>query len=117
MEDTHQDTLVNPTVIIEVLSPSTETYDRGEKFAHYRRLESLTDYVLVAQDKVRVEHYVRQVNTGEAGDKWVFTEISDLGSALRLPSIGCDVALRDVYDRIEFPPSDDAPAVSSNDST
>src|SRR4051794_37409677 len=53
----HQVTLLNPTVIIEVLSPSTELYDRTEKFDHYRRLESLADYVLVAQDRVRVDHY------------------------------------------------------------
>jgi Uma2 family endonuclease len=53
-------TLTNPTAILEVLSPSTEAYDRGEKFAHYQRLESLREYVLVAQDKMRVEQFTRQ---------------------------------------------------------
>ncbi len=57
---TLNDTLLNPIVLIEVLSPSTEAYDRGEKFAHYRRLESLQEYVLIAQDKIRVEHFRRQ---------------------------------------------------------
>src|SRR5919201_2587340 len=96
-DDAQRDTLINPTVIIEVLSTSTEAYDRGEKFAHYRRLGSLTDYVLVAQDKVRVEHYVRQ------DVRWLLAEISDLDSTLRLASIGCEVALRNIYDKVELP--------------
>ena len=58
-EDAHRDTLLNPTLIGEVLSPSTEAYDRGKQFGHYRRLESLIDYLLIAQDEVRVEHYTR----------------------------------------------------------
>jgi Uma2 family endonuclease len=95
-DDAQRDTLINPAVIIEVLSPSTEAYDRGEKFAHYRRLESLTDYVLVAQDKRRVEHYVRR------GAEWVLTEISDLDGRLRLDSVGSEVVLRDIYDKVEF---------------
>jgi Uma2 family endonuclease len=96
-EDTHNDTLLNPTVIIEVLSPSTEAYDRGDKFAHYRRLESLREYVLVAQDKCRVERYARQ------GAEWTLTEISDLNGSLRLNSIDCNIALREIYDKVEFP--------------
>lgn len=95
-EDAHQDTLLNPVVIIEVLSESTEAYDRGEKFAHYRRLESLSDYVLIAQDKVRVEHYARQ------GQQWILSEASDLSGAISLASIGCEIALRNIYERIEF---------------
>ena len=58
-EDNVFDTLLNPIIVVEVLSPSTEAYDRGDKFAHYRQLESLQEYVLVSQDKVRVDHYVR----------------------------------------------------------
>ncbi len=106
-EDSRVDTLVNPTVIIEVLSPSTEAYDRGDKFAHYRRLESLTDYVLVAQDKLRVEHFVR---VGDEGEQWMFTEISGLDGTLHLASIGCNVSLRDIYDKVEFPPAADPAA-------
>ncbi len=99
-EDEHVDTLTNPTVIVEVLSPSTEGYDRGEKFAHYRRLESLQDYVLIAQDKVRVEHFAR--HNGSSG-QWVLTEISDPDGTLHMASIGCVLALRDVYDRVASP--------------
>lgn len=95
-EDSHVDTLLNPTVIVEVLSPSTEAYDRGEKFAHYRRLETLAEYVLVAQDKLRVEHYQRD------GERWVLTEISGLEGVLSLPTVGCEIPLREIYERVEF---------------
>lgn len=96
-EDAHVDTLLNPSVILEVLSNSTEAYDRGEKFAHYRRLSCVTDYVVIAQSQVRVEHFVRQ------GDQWLLSEKSDLDATLHLSSIGCDVALRDIYDKVTFP--------------
>lgn len=96
-EDTQIDTLVNPTLIIEVLSPSTEAYDRGEKFAHYRGLVSLRDYLLVAQDRVHVEHYARQ------GEQWVLSEIDDPAAILLLPSTDCVLPLSEVYDKVEFP--------------
>jgi Uma2 family endonuclease len=96
-EEGNVGTLLNPTVIIEVLSPTTEAYDRGDKFAHYRKLDSLTDYVLVSQNQVRVEHFVRY---SEGSSKWVLTEISGLGGVLRLDSIGCEVALMDIYDKV-----------------
>ncbi len=96
-DDAHGDTLLNATLIVEVLSPSTEAYDRGEKFAHYRRLETLTDYVLITQDKIRVEHFVRQ------GQQWVLTEVSDREGQVHLVSIDCDLALREIYERVEFP--------------
>ena len=99
-EDPQVDTLVNPTVIVEVLSPSTEAYDRGEKFAHYRRLDSLLDYVLVAQDRVLIEHFSRH---GAKGDVWVFSAISDLDGTLDLHSIGCVLAVGEVYDRVSAP--------------
>ncbi|HEX9988720.1 MAG TPA: Uma2 family endonuclease [Chloroflexia bacterium] len=98
-EDERVDTLLNPTVIIEVLSPSTEAYDRGDKFAHYRKLASLTDYVLVSQNTARVEHYVRH---SEGSGQWVLTEISGSDGVLRLISIGCEVALKDVYDKVNL---------------
>jgi Uma2 family endonuclease len=97
-EDAHIDTLLNPVVIVEVLSESTEAYDRGEKFAHYRRLDTLREYVLVAQDKVRVEHYVRE------GEQWILSEISDPESALHLASVDCHVALAAIYEKVEFDP-------------
>lgn len=95
-EDTQVDTLINPTVIIEVLSLSTEAYDRGEKFAHYRRVEALREYVLVSQEQLRIEHYRRE------GSEWVLTEISDPDGTLNLPSIDCHVAVSAIYEKIEF---------------
>ncbi|HEX2201727.1 MAG TPA: Uma2 family endonuclease [Longimicrobium sp.] len=95
VEDRHGDTLLNPSLIIEVLSDSTERYDRGETFAHYRRLESLREYVLVSQDEVRVQRYVRD------GERWVFSEIDDLGRVLPLESIDCTIPLREVYAGVE----------------
>jgi Uma2 family endonuclease len=97
LEDAELDTLLNPAVIVEVLSPSTERYDRGEKFAHYRRLESLREYVLVAQGTPLVEHFRRE------GDSWVLTEVSDPGGDLRLSSLGCTLQLADIYERVDFP--------------
>jgi Uma2 family endonuclease len=103
--DAHHDTLINPTVIFEILSPSTEAYDRGEKFAQYWRLASLTDYVLVAQDRVRVEHFTRQ------GDGWFVTAASALDDALRLASIDAVLPLAAIYENLEFAPSAAEPPV------
>ncbi len=96
-EDSHLDTLLNPTIIFEVLSDSTEAYDRGEKFAHYRRIESLKEYVLVAQDQIRIEHFLRH------GDQWLLTELNSMDKVLRLNSIDCELPLRDIYAKIIFP--------------
>lgn len=103
-EDAETDTLLTPTVIVEVLSPSTEAYDRGEKFAHYRRLESLQEYILVAQDKVRIEHYVRQ------GEQWVLSEASDLNDTVHLATVDCAVTLQDIYDKVKFDERDAPPS-------
>jgi Uma2 family endonuclease len=96
-EDVKGDTLLNPTLIVEVLSESTEAYDRGDKFAHYLRLESLQEYVMIAQNKARVEHYVRQ------GEHWLFAESRDLEGTLQLVSVDCSVPLREIYDQVDFP--------------
>lgn len=96
-EDDQVDTLLNPVVVIEVLSPSTEAYDRGEKFEHYSRLDSLQEYILVAQDKVKVDRYMRQ------GDQWVLAEYSTLDEDVPLDAIGCRVRLRGVYERVTLP--------------
>lgn len=93
--DAEVDTLLNPVVVVEVLSPSTAEYDRGAKFAHYRSISSLKDYVLVAQDRVHVEHYLRQEN-----DDWRLLKLDDLGQTLELPSVGCRLALADIYKRV-----------------
>ena len=103
-EDDHRDTLTNPTVLIEVLSPSTEAYDRGAKAAHYRRLSSLREYVLIAQDRYSVERYARPDGaTHRPGDPWTFTESTDPDAVVHLASIGCDLSVRDIYDKVEFP--------------
>ena len=99
-EDADLDTLLNPTVLIEVLSPSTEAYDRGEKFAHYRQLESLREYLLVAQNRVCVERYFRQ------GAQWLLTEFSVRDDEIDLVSIGCQLSLRAIYAKVEFPASE-----------
>jgi len=96
-EDEQMDTLLNPSIIIEILSPSTEAYDRGDKFAHYRRLSSLMEYVLIAQDKVRVEHYIRQ------DKRWVLTELGSLDDKLGLVSIQCEIPLREIYAKVDLP--------------
>ncbi len=90
--------LLNPQVIFEVLSPSTEAFDRGDKFARYRRIESLTDYVLVASDQMRVEHYVRQ-----AGAAWTLNEYSDPADCVPLVAVGCELPLEEIYYRVTFP--------------
>lgn len=92
--DGHVDTLLNPAVLVEVLSPTTEAYDRGKKSAHYRRLATLREYVLVAQDRVQVERYTRN----DLG--WFLTELDDLGATLELPAVGCALPLREIYDRV-----------------
>ena len=95
-EDAQVDTLLNPTVIMEVLSESTEAYDRGAKFMHYRRLDSLREYVLVAQNKILIEHYRRE------GAEWILSEISDPAGTLDLPSIDCHVKVAGIYDKVGF---------------
>lgn len=98
--DEHRDVLINPKVIIEVLSPSTEAFDRGEKFARYREhLDSLTDYVVVAQSMPLVEHFARQSN----GEWVIAASARDLSETVVLNSIGCTLRLSDIYDRIVFP--------------
>jgi len=98
-DDVERDTLLNPTVIVEILSKSTENYDRGKKFQNYRTLESLTEYVLIAQDAVHIEHYVRQ-----SDNQWLLSEAKDLSAVVELPTIQCTLALIDVYDKVEIEP-------------
>jgi Uma2 family endonuclease len=98
-QDEHQDVLLNPTVIIEVLSPTTESFDRGEKWMRYQTwLPMLTDYLLVSQSQPQIEHYHRQPDGG-----WLYSLVSGLEASVSLGSIGCTLRLADVYDRIVFP--------------
>lgn len=98
LEDSHRDILLNPMVIFEVLSPSTEAYDRGEKFEHYTLLPSLREYVLVSQDHVRIEKFVRQ------GEQWVFTALNDPEGVLRIEALDCEIPVSEIYLDVEFPP-------------
>jgi Uma2 family endonuclease len=100
--DSEVDTLLNPTVLIEVLSPSTERYDRGRKFQHYRAIDSLREYVLIAQDQPRIERYLRQ----EDGT-WLLSDAVGLESRMELTSIGCTLALADVYEQVTFEAEDE----------
>lgn len=95
-DDRHFDTLLNPTLIVEVLSESTETYDRNRKFEHYRALESLVEYVLITQRRPHIESWRRQPN-----QQWLLTATDGLDSVLRLDAIGCDLALAEIYDKVE----------------
>ena len=95
--DDHKDTLLNPTLIVEVLSESTKDYDRGGKFEQYRMLESFMEYVLIAQDKHHVEHFVRQPD-----NRWLLSETNRVEDTLELTSIGCNLALTEVYDKVEL---------------
>lgn len=90
-EDGRSDVLLNPVLVIEVMSDSTEQYDRGEKFVHYRRIDSLREYVLVSQKECLVERYVRE------GDFWRFTSVDDLDASLVLASLELEIPLRRVY--------------------
>ncbi|MCE2399262.1 Uma2 family endonuclease [Candidatus Poribacteria bacterium] len=95
-EDDTLDTLLNPVLIIEVLSPSTEAYDRGEKFEYYKQIASLKEYILVSQDKVHVEHYQLQ------DTEWKLKTFHELQDTLSLPSTGCKLSLSDIYTRVNL---------------
>jgi len=97
-EDDVFDTLLNPTVLVEVLSDSTEKYDRGDKFAQYRRIPSLQEYVLAAQDQMRVERYVRQPDS-----TWVLTEFTDSAGTFEFGSVPVRIPLAEVYSGVTMP--------------
>jgi len=92
LDDEQLDMLYNPTMLVETLSPSTEGYDRGEKFARYRQLDSLQEYLLVAQDRPHVEHYVRQDD-----GSWRFTETDGLDAEIDLPTLDATLPLTEIY--------------------
>ncbi|MFN8483203.1 MAG: Uma2 family endonuclease [Anaerolineae bacterium] len=91
------DTLLNPTLIVEILSPSTASFDKGEKFDMYRSLDSLQEYLLVAQDRCHIIHYVRQ-----SDNTWLLSETRDMSARLDLPSINCTLPVADVYRKVTF---------------
>lgn len=98
--DRKKDVVINPKVIFEVLSPSTEKYDRNLKFQRYRLgNESLTDYILIAQDIISVEHYHR-----DRENRWIFEGCVELSDVLRLPEIELEIVAERIYDRVEVQP-------------
>ena len=97
LEDSYNDTLLNPCVIFEVLSPTTERYDRGDKFAKYRTIDSLTDYLLVSQEKAQIEHYVRQPD-----NKWLLSEHIGLSESVTIETLDCQLSLAEVYEKIDL---------------
>lgn len=94
-EDEQVDTLLNPTLIVEILSASTASYDRIKKFGYYRMIESLSEYLLVAQDEYKIEQYLKQ-----ADGRWLLTDIHSLEATVELNSIQCVLALTDVYNKV-----------------
>lgn len=105
-EDASLDILLNPVVLMEVLSPTTESNDRGWKFAHYRQMATLTDYVMLSQYQPFVEHYTRSSDAN-----WVLTELRGPAAVLRLRSIECELPLSEIYERVEFAPDPAMPAL------
>ena len=103
--DGELDTLINPTLIVEVLSESTESYDRGKKFQHYQQIPTLKEYLLVSQDEPRIEQFVRQ-----AGNRWLLREASGLKASLALPSLKISISLAAVFRNVKF-----VPLVNRND--
>lgn len=98
IEQKHGENLLNPQVIVEVLSPSTEKFDRGEKARLYRLMPSLEEYVLISQNEMHIEHFVRQQNGG-----WLLTELSETAEILELPTISCQINVSEIYAKIDFP--------------
>lgn len=93
------DSLVNPVVIIEILSDTTESYDRGLKFTHYRLIESLQEYILISQYHCQVEKFKRD---NEKKGIWIYSSVEDINASVKIDSINCELALSEVYHRVEF---------------
>jgi Uma2 family endonuclease len=98
--DEQEDTLLNPTLVVEVLSDSTEAYDRGKKFEHYRQILSCKEYLLVSQKEALIEQYIRQLNR-----EWTLKEAAGLDSRIELPSLGIVLPLSQVFANVKFAPS------------
>jgi len=103
LKEGRKDTVTNPTLIVEVLSPSTESYDRGAKFAAYRSIPTLQEYLLIEQSGIHVEHYRRQ------GDvEWIFRDYDSPDAQIQLPSLKVEISLADIYADIELEHEGDA---------
>jgi Uma2 family endonuclease len=106
--DQTRDTLLNPDLIVEVLSPSTEAYDRGRKFEHYRSIESLREYLLVSTDRMIAELFTRQPD-----GRWLLTAAGRIEDVLDLQSVGCRIALADLYEGVDLDGASTPPLLNS----
>ena len=97
LDDEQKDTVLNPTLLIEVLSKNTEAYDRGKKFDHYRTIPSLREYVLVSQEEPMIQRFLRNDD-----NTWTMNAVTDLNQSIRLQSLGIEIPLAEVYERVEF---------------
>jgi Uma2 family endonuclease len=93
-----QQILVNPRLIVKILSDSTADFDRGYKFTYYKSIESFTEYILIAQDRPHVSQFVKQAN-----NTWLNYEFNDIGDLFRLASLDCELSLSEIYQDVEFP--------------
>jgi Uma2 family endonuclease len=103
-DDEYHDTIINPTVIFEVLSPSTEQYDRGRKFQAYRRLSTLQEYVLISQTMMRIEHFKRQNEM-----MWLMIEYTQPDQVIELTSVACTLPLTTLYEKVGLVAEEDEP--------
>ena len=95
-EDSELDTLTNPLVIIEILSPSTESYDRGKKFENYRTIPSLTEYIMISQNRHYTEHFIRQ-----SDNTWLFRETGDRAGVIQVASVECELTMEEMYAKVQ----------------
>ena len=102
--DAGRTTVINPTLIVEVLSPSTERYDRTEKFWNYQGLASFSDYLLVSQDAPVVEHFLRRTVDGQSS-QWLYEAYKGLDAVVKLPALNIEIPLAEIYEKIDFPPA------------
>ena len=107
--DERQDTLLNPKVIVEVLSPSSEAFDRGRKFDNYRQIESLEQYLLLSQGRMQAELYSRQ-----PGGKWLINFATHPEEFVELSSVGCRLSLAECYEKVDFPLNSSVPLDASD---
>jgi Uma2 family endonuclease len=101
LQEGRKDTLTNPSAIIEVLSKSTQNYDKGDKFTAYRSIPSFQEYILVDQSSMHVEHYVKTEQR-----KWIFQEYDEVDNALVFASLPFEILLTDLYDKVKFEPAE-----------
>ena len=98
-DEPHQDVVLNPIILIEVLSPSTENYDRGKKAQYYRTIPSLREYLLVAQDSQHIEHFTRH-----AEHQWLFSDLTSDDATFQLATLDCTVGMAEIYHKVPWPP-------------